>query len=241
MFESLTGTPPFFADTPVSIIYKHLNQPVPLPSSSIDSIPETVDAIVLRALAKEASQRYENAEAMAQDIMRVLDSGARAGLTAAGIQLSPEQRATIEELRHTNIFERWRLSYAIPLAVLGISALLFLVSDPGPAIFCELESNFLSPSDRVHYLESSADYFISVSRFRAAYRLLTRELQESRAASDKLVQARILSKLALCSFSFDAHKNAAIDHATESLSRSFVYGRETGRFDEAISKAVMHR
>src|SRR5205814_3957706 len=61
LFEMLTGKVPFTGDTPVEIAMKHLSQ-VPEPPSKLRSeIPHDLDAIVMRALAKDPDQRYESA------------------------------------------------------------------------------------------------------------------------------------------------------------------------------------
>jgi len=61
LFELLTGRPPFQADNPVAIAYQHLHSEPPPPSSVRPGIPPALDAVVLRALAKEPALRYQTA------------------------------------------------------------------------------------------------------------------------------------------------------------------------------------
>lgn len=62
-YEMLCGRRPFEAETPVDVMMMHLRDD-PLPPSAYEaSIPPTVDAIALKALAKEPADRYPNAEA----------------------------------------------------------------------------------------------------------------------------------------------------------------------------------
>ncbi len=72
LYEMLTGQVPFTGDTPVEIAMKHLSQ-VPEPPSKLrpDVVPHDLDAVVMRALAKDPDQRYASAEEMDADLARV--------------------------------------------------------------------------------------------------------------------------------------------------------------------------
>ncbi len=72
LFELLTGVPPFTGDTPVSIAYQHVNEHPKSPSQLDPSIPSTIDAIVMHALAKHPSQRYQTAGDMRADVERAI-------------------------------------------------------------------------------------------------------------------------------------------------------------------------
>ncbi len=72
MYELLVGRPPFTGDSPVSVAYQHVREP-PVPPSQIDPvITPDIDAIALRALAKDPADRYQTARDMKTDITRVL-------------------------------------------------------------------------------------------------------------------------------------------------------------------------
>jgi serine/threonine protein kinase/Tol biopolymer transport system component len=66
LFQMLTGKVPFRAETPIKQIMMHVTEPVPAPSSLNPEITPAVEAVVLRALAKEPAQRFKTAEAMAR-------------------------------------------------------------------------------------------------------------------------------------------------------------------------------
>ncbi len=66
LYEMLTRQPPFNADTPLAILMKHVNDPLPLPKTIEPSIPDSFERIVLKALAKEPEDRYQLADEMAQ-------------------------------------------------------------------------------------------------------------------------------------------------------------------------------
>ncbi|MEA3377692.1 MAG: hypothetical protein U9R72_16010 [Chloroflexota bacterium] len=65
-YEMLVQRPPFEADTPLAVVMKHLNDPLPLPREIDPSIPEPFERVILKALAKDPDQRYQSAAEMAR-------------------------------------------------------------------------------------------------------------------------------------------------------------------------------
>ena len=86
MYELLTGRPPFQGDSPVSVAYQHVREQ-PVPPSQIDPlVTPGMDAVVLKALAKDPNDRYQTAGAMRADVARLLagqDVLARPPMTVA--------------------------------------------------------------------------------------------------------------------------------------------------------------
>ncbi|WKZ43172.1 MAG: protein kinase [Anaerolineales bacterium] len=58
LYEMVVGQVPFSADTPFSIIHDHIYTPLPLPQTINPSVPEPVQRVLLKALAKERADRY---------------------------------------------------------------------------------------------------------------------------------------------------------------------------------------
>ena len=71
LYEMLTGYTPFDADTPLAILMKHLNDPLPLPSKLDPSLPPPFEQIVLKALAKAPTDRYQSATEMLAAVQNV--------------------------------------------------------------------------------------------------------------------------------------------------------------------------
>ena len=72
LYELLVGRPPFIGESPVSVAYQHVREP-PVPPSQLDPvISADIDAVTLKALAKDAADRYQSAREMKADIGRVL-------------------------------------------------------------------------------------------------------------------------------------------------------------------------
>ena len=78
-YEMLTGYTPFDADTPLAILMKHLNDPLPLPSQVDPSLPAALEPIVLKALAKDPDDRYQSAAEMAAALQQAAESGLPGG------------------------------------------------------------------------------------------------------------------------------------------------------------------
>jgi eukaryotic-like serine/threonine-protein kinase len=72
LYEMLTGRPPFSGDSPVAVAYKHVREDPQLPSQIVPDIPPELEAIVMKAMAKNPANRYSNAQEMAADLDRFL-------------------------------------------------------------------------------------------------------------------------------------------------------------------------
>lgn len=66
LYELVTGQPPFDAETPMAIVIKHINDPLPPPRTFNPALPETVERVILKALAKQPEDRYTTAGDMAR-------------------------------------------------------------------------------------------------------------------------------------------------------------------------------
>ena len=87
LYEMLTGYTPFDADTPLAILMKHLNDPLPLPGKLDPNLPPAFEHIVLKALAKDPEDRYQSAKEMlaaVQNMIHKPSSGARPMVSPPG-------------------------------------------------------------------------------------------------------------------------------------------------------------
>ncbi len=76
LFELLTGRPPFTGDSPVAVAYQHVREIPPSPSSIASDVPEALDRVALKALAKERETRYQTADEFRADLEAVLRGSA---------------------------------------------------------------------------------------------------------------------------------------------------------------------
>src|SRR5687768_9420477 len=73
LYEMVTGRVPFMADTPLAIIFKHVSDPLPLPSSIKSDIPASIEQVILKALAKDPRDRFSTAAEFAAAWKRALE------------------------------------------------------------------------------------------------------------------------------------------------------------------------
>ena len=73
LFELITGSPPFTGDSPVAVAYQHVRENPPPPSTLNPDVPPELDAIVLKAMAKNPVNRYQSAGEMRADLIRAIN------------------------------------------------------------------------------------------------------------------------------------------------------------------------
>ncbi|GHF26134.1 protein kinase domain-containing protein [Streptomyces morookaense] len=88
LYELLALRPPFTGETPLSVVYQHVqDNPVP-PSQVLGSVPPELDGLVMRSLAKDPDDRFQSAEEMrglVQYALQMLqDAGAHTGVWNTG-------------------------------------------------------------------------------------------------------------------------------------------------------------
>ena len=68
LYELLTGQPPFQGDSAVAIAYQHVREIPKRPSSLAADVPESLDRVILKSLAKSREDRYQDAAHMRADL-----------------------------------------------------------------------------------------------------------------------------------------------------------------------------
>jgi len=66
LYEMVTGRKPYQADTPLGVLFKHANEPLPRPRSIVPEIPEAAEAVIFKALAKKPEDRFQSMEEFAE-------------------------------------------------------------------------------------------------------------------------------------------------------------------------------
>jgi tRNA A-37 threonylcarbamoyl transferase component Bud32 len=98
-YELITGRRPFSADTPMAVLVKHINEPLPRARQFVSGLPEDVEAVIFKALAKQPDERYPDMGAFASALEHLGNiASPTARLTtapAASIPtFAPEKRTT---------------------------------------------------------------------------------------------------------------------------------------------------
>lgn len=73
LFELLTGQPPFKGDSAVAVAFQHVSQEPPAPKSLAPDIPDALNQVTLKAMAKDSGARYQTAAQMRQDLLAALE------------------------------------------------------------------------------------------------------------------------------------------------------------------------
>ncbi len=71
LFQLVTGRLPYEADTPLATILKHLHEPIPSARGVKSDVPEAIDGIIAKAMAKDPEDRYQTAPEFIVDLDKV--------------------------------------------------------------------------------------------------------------------------------------------------------------------------
>jgi predicted Ser/Thr protein kinase len=137
LYEMLTGRPPFTGDSPVAIAYAHVNDQPDPPSAHRPGVPPELEAVTIRALAKDPGDRYPSAEAFRAAIAAARGAGvstepigAAAGDTA--VMPAPVSAQPAGPARRVSWIPLTLIAAAV-LAVAGILALTLAGDRDRPA------------------------------------------------------------------------------------------------------------
>ncbi|MDP9401270.1 MAG: PASTA domain-containing protein [Actinomycetota bacterium] len=122
LYELLTGRVPFEAESPVTVALKHVSEPPVPPSRLNPAVPPELDAVVLRALAKDPAARFADADAF----IAALEGVRAGGPVSAGVVEEVVEAPPVDEPRR-----RWPWLVLAALALAGlVAAALLLTRDP---------------------------------------------------------------------------------------------------------------
>jgi serine/threonine-protein kinase len=100
LFELLTGRAPFTGDSAVAIAYQHVSEMPAIPSTIDPGVSPEIDAVVMRALAKRADDRYQSASDFRADVERAI---AGSPVTAAIPTIVADQTAMMTPIDASGI------------------------------------------------------------------------------------------------------------------------------------------
>ncbi len=70
LYEMVAGRPPFVGDSPVSVASKHVREQAPAPRQFNPSVPQDLEAIILKCMAKSPEYRYATGGDLRVDLLR---------------------------------------------------------------------------------------------------------------------------------------------------------------------------
>ena len=74
-YELVTGRKPFEADTPMAVVLKHVSDPLPRPQDLLPGLPDQVEKVLIKALAKNPEDRYASMQEMSQALENLFGPG----------------------------------------------------------------------------------------------------------------------------------------------------------------------
>lgn len=74
LYQMVTGQVPFSGKSPTAILHKHVYEPPPPPRSLASSVPEGVEKVILKALAKRPEERYATAGELASALRAAIET-----------------------------------------------------------------------------------------------------------------------------------------------------------------------
>jgi tetratricopeptide (TPR) repeat protein/tRNA A-37 threonylcarbamoyl transferase component Bud32 len=89
LYEMATGSVPYEAETPMAVVVKHIIDPLPRPRDRNPDLPEVIEAVLLKALAKDPGDRYQRAA----DFGEALTAAVRSLGAAVEPAAEPQPRA----------------------------------------------------------------------------------------------------------------------------------------------------
>jgi serine/threonine protein kinase len=92
LYEMVTGKVPFAEETPLSVIHKHVYEPLPLPSQFLEGVDPGLEKVIMKALERSPADRYPTAGEMLQALQKVVqEAGSTRTAASKPIQEQPSE------------------------------------------------------------------------------------------------------------------------------------------------------
>ncbi|MDH4317166.1 MAG: serine/threonine protein kinase [Desulfobulbaceae bacterium] len=59
LYQMVTGVLPYYGETPIAVVIKHIHEPVPDPREHVPDLPDPICRVILKSLAKDRDERYD--------------------------------------------------------------------------------------------------------------------------------------------------------------------------------------
>jgi serine/threonine protein kinase len=98
LYQMMTGALPYEAETPLALILRHMNDPIPTVRDKRPQIPALIERIIQTLMAKEPQDRYKSADDLIEDIRRAEELIYQAGVEEnTPVQLMSAKAASVQD------------------------------------------------------------------------------------------------------------------------------------------------
>jgi serine/threonine-protein kinase len=101
LYELLAGRPPFKGESAVSVAYQHVSEQAPNPSDFNPQVTPELNAVVMRAMAKDRDERFQSAEEFREHLL-----AAQSGVVVTKPQPKPVTQIEPVEVDATELLEK---------------------------------------------------------------------------------------------------------------------------------------
>src|SRR5215210_828192 len=214
LYEALTGELPYTADNPIAVSMKHVNEPLRPPREINPRIPEGMNALVTKLLAKDPEDRYANADALADDLWRISRGLGPVAADVGRMQRPRTQRTAVASPTITSQMPKPRSAPApmrrrrgLPWLMLALAALLLTLGvlgsleavlgpDAMKGWFDVFQGDGRSPGQPAEPAQVKVPDVAGLTRSVAEHRLTTAGLevgQVSSFPSDSVAAGRVIA------------------------------------------------
>jgi serine/threonine protein kinase len=133
MYEMATGRVPYRAETPMAVVVKHINDPLPPPRQVNANIPKQLEKVILKAVVKKPDDRYQSAAELVKAAKKAIPEG---GSIAPATMLTPSP-PTLEtpEVEETEKKSSKKMVWGVVIAAVLLVGLGLLVMASAGAMF----------------------------------------------------------------------------------------------------------
>ncbi|MDW8277445.1 MAG: protein kinase [Anaerolineales bacterium] len=82
LYEMVTGRVPYSAETPIAVVFKHIQDPLPPARNFAPDLPDALELVLLKSLAKRPEDRYQTTDEFVHAIEEALPRGSAVGMAS---------------------------------------------------------------------------------------------------------------------------------------------------------------
>ncbi|MCJ7432961.1 MAG: SUMF1/EgtB/PvdO family nonheme iron enzyme [Anaerolineales bacterium] len=97
LYEMITGHRPYISDTPAGILLMQINEPLPLPKQYIPDLPQNMESILLKVLARKPEDRYPDMRSFANELQDLLEGREVTATTIKTKRLREQMTGKVEK------------------------------------------------------------------------------------------------------------------------------------------------